>query len=342
MSATLFRKILRDGKTHLYWAPICPACFNRPSQVKAAGSLPRHLIVLNPMLMTSPFKGRETPPSIKSDDHGTAPSDMRIPGQRAHDPQEQERQLRFIGAGQEDMTMSKASEERTKGMVAKKLASISGYPSKQDVKVDGITWFKEDSYKGSAYDWLADVFATASKKQTRRGKGTPDFVITKDGSNVILVVECKGDINKHSTQEDASSYQEYGYGSPEETENYAINGALWYASYLCDKYDVIAIAVSGQNEYESKVTSFVWPKNGTASDILLLEEGNIQTALISIHQYKKDVDVVLKRFAKTEYAIKKELRRYTLTCANFLRSNGIEDNSKAGFVSAIILGLTNH
>ena len=26
----------------------------------------------------------------------------------------------------------------------------------------------------------------------------------------------------------------------------------------------------------------------------------------------------------------------------FLRSNGIEDNSKAGFVSAIILGLTNH
>ena len=33
---------------------------------------------------------------------------------------------------------------------------------------------------------------------------------------------------------------------------------------------------------------------------------------------------------------------YTLSCANFLRSNGIEDNSKAGFVSAVILGLTNH
>ena len=39
---------------------------------------------------------------------------------------------------------------------------------------------------------------------------------------------------------------------------------------------------------------------------------------------------------------KRELRRYTLSCANFLRANGIEDNSKAGFVSAIILGLTNH
>ena len=46
--------------------------------------------------------------------------------------------------------------------------------------------------------------------------------------------------------------------------------------------------------------------------------------------------------AETEAEVKKELRRYTLSCANFLRANGIEDNSKAGFVSAVILGLTNH
>lgn len=62
----------------------------------------------------------------------------------------------------------------------------------------------------------------------------------------------------------------------------------------------------------------------------------------SINQYEKDIDVVLKRFAATEAKVKRELRRYTLSCANFLRANGIEDNSKAGFVSAIILGLTNH
>lgn len=45
---------------------------------------------------------------------------------------------------------------------------------------------------------------------------------------------------------------------------------------------------------------------------------------------------------ETEETVRKQLRRYTLNCANFLRQNGIEDNSKAGFVSAIILGLTNH
>lgn len=45
---------------------------------------------------------------------------------------------------------------------------------------------------------------------------------------------------------------------------------------------------------------------------------------------------------EAESAARKELRRYALACANFLRANGIEDNSKAGFISAIILGLTNH
>ena len=49
--------------------------------------------------------------------------------------------------------MAKISEETTKGLVAEKLKNISDYPSAQNTKVDGITWFKEDSYKGTTYDW---------------------------------------------------------------------------------------------------------------------------------------------------------------------------------------------
>ena len=93
---------------------------------------------------------------------------------------------------------------------------------------------------------------------------------------------------------------------------------------------------------ETLVTSFVWPKGGEISDIALLENAYLENALVSIKQYEKDIDVILDRFSATEEAVRKELRRYTLSCANFLRSNGIEDNSKAGFVSAVILGLTNH
>jgi len=238
--------------------------------------------------------------------------------------------------------MSKISEETTKGLVADKLKNTLGYPTSQNVTVSGITWFKEDSYKGTSYNWLDSVFAKATKKQTLQSKGTPDFIVTKEDSSVIVVIECKGDIAHHSSQSDSIAFKYSGYGTPAETEAYAINGALWYATFLNDRYDVIAVGVSGQIEAACRVTSFVLPRGGKIEDIELLEDEYLSGALVSIVQYEKDVDVVLDRFAGTEAAIKKELRRYTLTCANFLRSNGIEDNSKAGFISAVILGLTNH
>lgn len=238
--------------------------------------------------------------------------------------------------------MNKASEETTKGLTADVLREIIDYPSNQNIKVDGITWFKEDSYKGTDYDWLGDIFEKASKKQNMENKGTPDFMVVKDNSNVIIVIECKAKTSEHSKYPNLDDYKTNGLGSSDDTSKYAIDGALWYASFLSNRYDVVAIAISGQNLTECKLTSFVWPKNGDEFDIELLADGNLEDSMQSINQYEKDIDIVLERFAATEAEVKKELRRYTLSCANFLRANGIEDNSKAGFVSAIILGLTNH
>lgn len=238
--------------------------------------------------------------------------------------------------------MSRASEEITKGLTSDILRDIIDYPPNQNIKVDGITWFKEDSYKGTDYDWLSSVFEKASKKQSMENKGTPDFMVVKDNSNVIVVIECKAKTSDHSKYSNLDDYKINGFGSSDDTAKYAIDGALWYASFLADRYDVIAIGVSGQNLTESKLTSFVWPKNGDIFDVELLADGTLEDSMQSINQYEKDIDIVLERFAATEAEVKKELRRYTLSCANFLRANGIEDNSKAGFVSAIILGLTNH
>ncbi len=238
--------------------------------------------------------------------------------------------------------MAKASEEITKGLTAGKLKDIEGYPSDQNIKVDGITWFKEDSYKGTENKWLYKVFSKATKKQTLKPRGSPDFIITLDESDIIIVIECKGSLDDHSMFDNPSDYLNYGYGNPGETERYAINGALWYASFLKSDYDVVAIGVSGQSYAETKVTSYVWPKGGDVSDIAILENGYLDDSIVSIRQYEKDIEVALNRFTATKESVRKELRRYTLACANFLRSNGIEDNSKAGFVSAVILGLTNH
>ena len=240
------------------------------------------------------------------------------------------------------MAKKDISEETTKGLIVDKIKDIEGYPTAQNITVNGITWFKEDSYKGTSYNWLVDVFKKASKNQTHLSKGTPDFTVTLDDSNIIVIVECKGDKNNHSLFDDVSQYLNYGFGTPDETKGYAINGALWYASFLKDYYDVIAVGISGQIVPESRVTSYVWPKGEDVNKIALIEDGCLDNSFVSICQYQKDVEHVLGRFAATEDEIRKELRRYTLACANFLRSNGIEDNSKAGFVSAVILGLTNH
>ena len=234
------------------------------------------------------------------------------------------------------------SEEKTKGIVSDILKNLRNYSKEQDKLENGIIWFKEDSYKGvRGYEWISETLNKASKNQKELSAGTPDFIAYKLNDNVIQIIECKGKISNHSSLDDISEYADKGYGTEDETKNFAINGVLYYASYFCDKYDVIATAVSGQSKLESRVTSFIWPRRGKINDIEILEDGNAQECFSTLDDYKETIRVVLDRDAEEHEKIKKELRKYTLACATFLRANGIEDNLKAGFVSAIILGLTN-
>ena len=90
------------------------------------------------------------------------------------------------------MAKKDSSEETTKGLVADKLKEIDGYPMAQNTTVDGITWFKEDSYKGTSYDWLKDVFKKASKSRLCVQRERQIMLVTLDGSDIIIVIECKG------------------------------------------------------------------------------------------------------------------------------------------------------
>ncbi len=236
--------------------------------------------------------------------------------------------------------MAKGSEKTTDALVAEKLPSLREYPAKPNVESNGIIWFAGDSYKDTNYKWLAEKFKYASKSQSGKDRGTPDFMVVKQSKNTIVVIENKREIDKHSRFNDVQDYKQYGYGSAKETQNYAIDGAVWYATFLNSEYDVVAVAVSGDRVEDSRVTSFVLPKNGKLADIELLEDMTIKECLVSIDDYITTFNRRLGR-DKTDEDIKRLLRRYTLSCANFLRANGIEDNDKAGFVSALILALTN-
>lgn len=150
------------------------------------------------------------------------------------------------------------SEETTKGLV-KRILSAVGYPQNQDVEENGITIYKEQSYNDFAQDnnlacFLKDQFASASKSLSGN-KGAPDFTITNKSSNIIIVIECKEDIKNHQTYSNLNDYKK-GIGTEREISTKAVNGALHYASFINNGFDVIAIAVSGISDTNIKCSVF--------------------------------------------------------------------------------------
>ena len=95
----------------------------------------------------------------------------------------------------------------------------------------------------SAHPKIDQLLKTASKKGT--GQGYPEFIITyKKNSDLIIVIECKAKITKHESR-NRDKYSEY-----------AVDGVLLYSSYLSKDFDILAIAISGENKKELKVSHF--------------------------------------------------------------------------------------
>ena len=66
-----------------------------------------------------------------------------------------------------------------------------------------------------------------------KGIGKPEFVITFDKvRDTVIVVECKASLKKHESD---------NWNQP---EAFAVDGALYYAKFIKDYFNVIAIAVS--------------------------------------------------------------------------------------------------
>ena len=147
------------------------------------------------------------------------------------------------------------AEEITKGLVKKKLEELQ-YPKNQDVYENSIILYKEDSYKKgkNRNQYLENCFSMASKRLTNQ-EGTPDYVILDEERKIIIVIECKEDVNKHQTHDNMEMYKT-DLGSAKEVETYCINGSLHYATYVNGQYDVISIAASGITEDNFRFTCF--------------------------------------------------------------------------------------
>ncbi len=88
------------------------------------------------------------------------------------------------------------------------------------------------------------LLKNASKKGD--GAGYPEFIISfSTYPDFLIVVECKAKPSKHKSKA-RNKYAEY-----------AVDGVLLYSSFLSKEFDVLSIAVSGENTKELKISHFL-------------------------------------------------------------------------------------
>ncbi len=192
--------------------------------------------------------------------------------------------------------MSK-NEKITESLVRKKLESL-GYYLENNISID------EQIIQNPFIKKLLP-----SKSKVGNGKGKPEFLISNsENADYLIVVECKADTKYH----ESINRDQYA--------NYAVDGVLLYAACLAKGYDVIAVAVSGQNEKELKIDTFLHPKG--AQKAMPLKDTSEKPVLVK--EFVKWKDYI--RYAQYDENLaasrKNDLSRFSRELHNYLRDYG--------------------
>lgn len=115
---------------------------------------------------------------------------------------------------------------------------------KEDALFKSIKWEEQKSSIKRVQELLK-----GESKGKGRGNGYPEFILSfPTNSSYIIVIECKAKTIDHQSANRNNAVK------------YAVDGVLHYARALSQEYNVIAIAVSGQNNTELLVSHFYWKK----------------------------------------------------------------------------------
>lgn len=126
----------------------------------------------------------------------------------------------------------------------------------------------------------------ASKRGS--GVGKPEFIIRSSmHQEFLIVIECKADPRKHVS----ATLDRYA--------DYAVDGVLLYASFLSKEFDVLAIAVSGQDETTYRISHHLHLRDtpkaipfSDAKDIVSLAD-YYDAFINSDAKFRQDYDVLL-------------------------------------------------
>lgn len=152
------------------------------------------------------------------------------------------------------------------------------------------------------------------------GRGKPEYVITlKHDFNTIIVIECKNVASKHRSN------------LLDHPKDYAVDGVLYYAKYLKDYFNVIAIGISGTKKSEAQVDAFFWAKNQTnyseltkSKNIILEPENYLK--LVRGEKVQKEYNLAM-------------VKSTALKIHDSLRINKMTEKQKPLFIAGILLAL---
>lgn len=158
--------------------------------------------------------------------------------------------------------------------------------------------------------------------QGGNGKAKPEYIIKFDtDQNRIIVVECKKSTKQHSTPM---------FNRP---NAYAVDGVLYYAKFLKESFDVIAIAISGTKKDNLKVNTFFWQKGQEN----FLELKKAQDIILEPKNYLK---LISGEKLQKKYSIE-EIRETALDLHNKLREIKVSEKHKPIFIAGILIALGN-
>ncbi|MCM1326136.1 MAG: N-6 DNA methylase [Bacteroidales bacterium] len=154
------------------------------------------------------------------------------------------------------------------------------------------------------------------------GKAKPEFIITfNDDINTIIVVECKNSVKKHQSEE---------LNKP---SGYAVDGVLYYAKFLKQEYNVVAVAVSGTSVSNMKVDTFYWQQKMEVYSKMIKARDIILEPL-------NYLELVKGNKLQKAYSLD-EIRNTAIDMHNYLREIKITEAHKPIFIAGILIALND-
>lgn len=158
--------------------------------------------------------------------------------------------------------------------------------------------------------------------QGGKGKAKPEYIITfHDDISTLIVVECKSSVKKHCSAQ---------LNRPSE---FAVDGVLYYAKFLKQDYNVVALAISGTNVNNMKADAFYWIKGEENYTVL-------EKAKDIILEPQNYIELVKGNKLQKAYSLD-EIRNTAIDMHNSLREIKVTEAHKPIFIAGILIALND-